>query len=82
MENTMRVRRAQLDLIQLQVVQRLAKNGLTMGAPRYSVIENGHVDPTPDERAALARVLETTEAALFPGLDAASTPSSSEAVQR
>jgi transcriptional regulator with XRE-family HTH domain len=45
---------------------------------RYWRIENDHVDPTADERAALARVLETTEGALFPELAAAASPSEGE----
>lgn len=65
----MRVRRAQLDLIQLRVARRLAEIGQPMSVSRYSLLENGHIDPTAEERAALAQVLETTEDDIFPVTD-------------
>lgn len=44
---------------------------------RYWRIENGRVPPTTDEAAALARALDTTPEALFPGL----APQPNEATQ-
>lgn len=57
----MRVRRAALDLTQVKAA-RLA--GLTM--LRYSRIETGYYDPTPDEQRAIAKALKAKRGDLFP----------------
>lgn len=59
----MRVRRAALDLTQLQA-SRLV--GMTM--LRWNRIENSYLDPTPDERKAIAKVLKAKADDLFPEL--------------
>ena len=63
MENRLRVRRAELDITQFQVAKKIG-----LDHSKLSRIENGYQDPTPDEIAALARVLDTTPAKLFPTL--------------
>jgi transcriptional regulator with XRE-family HTH domain len=63
MTNKLRVRRAELDVTQHDVAQRIG-----IHRDRFWRIENGYTDPTSDEIAALARVLDTTPAELFPGL--------------
>jgi transcriptional regulator with XRE-family HTH domain len=70
MPNKIRVRRAEQDLTQLQVSQRIG-----VSASYLSLIENGHVEPSAELRADLARVLQTTETELFPELAAAAAPS-------
>lgn len=59
----LRVRRAMLDLTQLEVA-RLA--GMHM--IRYSRIENSVFDPTPAERKAIAKALKAKADDLFPEL--------------
>lgn len=76
MENTLRVRRAERRVTQREVAQAMG-----VEVTRFWAIENGHKDPTSEERAALARVLETTEDKLFPQLAAASTPTEGEATR-
>jgi transcriptional regulator with XRE-family HTH domain len=63
MENRLRVRRAELDVTQFQVAKKVG-----VDHSKLSRIENGYQDPTPDEIAALARVLDTTPETLFPSL--------------
>lgn len=63
MENRLRVRRAELDVTQFQVAKKVG-----VDHSKLSRIENGYQDPTPEEIAALARVLETTAHELFPTL--------------
>lgn len=69
MENTLRVRRAEKRLTQWQTAQRLG-----VSQSRVYQIESGQVDPTEEERAALAKLFDVPESVIF--------PSSSEAVQR
>lgn len=75
MKNRLRVRRVELDVTQFEIAR---KSGI--GETRLSRIENGLIDPLDHERAALARVLDTTEDVLFPEL-AASTPAEGEAAR-
>lgn len=63
MENRLRVRRAELDVTQFQVAKKVG-----VDHSKLSRIENGYQDPTAEEIAALARVLDTTPEALFPTL--------------
>lgn len=63
MQNKLRVRRAELSLTQLEVAQRAG-----LHVTKLSHIETEKLDPTEEERAALARVLDTDEATLFPAL--------------
>lgn len=64
MTNELPVWRAKRDRISQRDLAKAA--GIT--ADRYWRIENDHADPTADEIAALARVLEATPEALFPSL--------------
>lgn len=67
MHNKLRVRRAELDLSQHELARRLAKfDGLSRD--RIHRIEREYAEPTEEEIAALARALDTTPDALFPGL--------------
>lgn len=75
MQNELRVARARRPISQLKLA---TEAGLTEN--RYWRIENGYAEPTPDERAALARVLDTTEESLFPEL-AATSPAEGEAAR-
>ena len=59
--NRLRVLRAEQRKTQWAVA--LAAN---INPGRLSLIENSHIDPTPRERAALARVLGVDEAVAFP----------------
>ncbi len=63
MVNRLKVRRTELGLIQLRVAQKVG-----MTAPRLSLIENDLAEPTAAEIKALARALETTPDAIFPGV--------------
>jgi transcriptional regulator with XRE-family HTH domain len=78
MPNNIRERRAKKkEWTQLRVAQAVG-----ISASYLSLIENEHVEPSPALRADLARVLETTEAALFPEPAAvASSASESEATR-
>lgn len=68
MQNRLRVRRAELDITQFEVAR-----AVRIDHSKLSRIENGYQDPTADERAALARVLKTSEEALFPELAGAAS---------
>jgi transcriptional regulator with XRE-family HTH domain len=59
--NRIRVARAEKRKTQIWTAQRVG-----MQASKLSLIENGYVEPTPGERAALARVLGVAETELFP----------------
>jgi transcriptional regulator with XRE-family HTH domain len=67
MENRLRVRRAELDVTQFEIARKVG-----FDTSKLSRIENGILDPTDREAAALARALKTTREALFPQL--ASSP--------
>ncbi len=64
--NRLRVLRAERRITQLALARKTRIN-----PTRISFIENGHVDPTPDERDRLARALKTEVAELFPPADEA-----------
>jgi transcriptional regulator with XRE-family HTH domain len=66
MHNKLRVRRAELELSQHAVAQKI--EGLSRD--RLHRIERGYADPTADEIAALAKALDATAAELFPTLAA------------
>jgi transcriptional regulator with XRE-family HTH domain len=59
--NRLRLARAEKRITQLDTAAAVGMN-----QSRYWMIENGYRDATPDERAALARVLGSTVDALFP----------------
>lgn len=59
----LRVRRAELDVSQIQVA-----SGAGMGLDRFWRIENGVVEPTPAERKAIAKALKAKADDLFPEL--------------
>jgi len=62
MKNTLRIRRAERDgLSQRDLAQRAG-----ISTDRYWRIEKGYVDPTDQERAALAAVLDVDESVVFP----------------
>lgn len=65
MKNRLRVRRAELDVTQFQVAKKVG-----FDAAKLSRIENGLVDPSADDIAALAKALKSTPAELFPTLAA------------
>jgi transcriptional regulator with XRE-family HTH domain len=60
-KNRLRVIRADKRLTQLDTATRA---GVPM--TRYWKIENGYLDPTPEERKAIAKVLRVTESDAFP----------------
>ena len=62
--NRLRVLRAEQRKTQWALAQ-----AADINSGRLSMIENGHIDPTQRERAALARVLGVDEAAAFPPAD-------------
>ena len=64
-----------------KVSQRDLAKAADIQADRYWRIENDHADPTAEERAALARALDTTEEVLFPSLAVASSSTSAEAAR-
>lgn len=64
MTNELHVWRAKRNKISQRDLAKLAD----IAVDRYWRIENDHQDPTSDEIAALARVLDTTPEALFPAL--------------
>jgi transcriptional regulator with XRE-family HTH domain len=66
-KNRLRVVRAEKRVTQIDIAAR-AKIGMT----RYWKIENGYIDPTPAERAALARALKVQESEAFPATAVAS----------
>lgn len=57
---TLRIRRVELDLTQMRTAR---ASGLDIN--RYWRIENGEVDPTPDEQKAIAKALKAKVADLF-----------------
>lgn len=59
--NRLRVLRAERHMTQFQLAN---KSRLTPS--RISFIENGHIEPTPTERAALARAFKVSEPEVFP----------------
>lgn len=59
--NRLRVVRAEKRISQLDTALAI---GLSQS--KLSLIENGYTEPTPEERADLARVLGVTESELFP----------------
>ena len=61
--NCLRVARAERRITQLDLAHRI---GINPG--RYWKIENGYVEPTSQERSALARALKKSVAELFPGI--------------
>jgi putative transcriptional regulator len=63
MENRLRVRRAEQDVTQLELAQKVG-----VSDSQISLMERGHIDPSPEMAARIADVLETTPEALFPGL--------------
>lgn len=65
MENRLRVRRAELDITQFEVAGKAGINHT-----KLSRIENGLIDPTVDEIAAIAKALKATPVELFPTLAA------------
>jgi transcriptional regulator with XRE-family HTH domain len=64
--NRLRVLRAERRMSQMDTAEQA---GLSMS--RYWRIENGYVEPTSPERAALASALTVDEREIFPQLDAA-----------
>jgi len=71
MENTLRVRRAERHVSQLEVAQALTKRGVKISQSRYWQIENGHVEPTEEEQDALAEFFGTQRHVVFPPASAA-----------
>jgi putative transcriptional regulator len=63
MENRLRVRRAEQDVTQLELALKVG-----ISDSQISLMERGHIDPTPKLAAKMARALKTTPEALFPGL--------------
>lgn len=63
--NRLRVARAERRMTQLDLARAAGVSQSTL-----SLIENGYVEPTPDQRADFARILETPETELFPGVAA------------
>lgn len=63
MTNKLRVRRAELDITQHDVAQRIG-----IHRDRFWRIENGYTEPTADEIKSLARALEAKPEELFPAL--------------
>ncbi len=63
MENRLRVRRAELDVTQFEIARKVG-----FDTSKLSRIENGILDPTPDDVAKLAKALKATPAELFPTL--------------
>lgn len=66
MENRLRVRRAELDVTQFEIARKVG-----FDTSKLSRIENGILDPTPDDVAKLAKALNAKPAELFPALAAA-----------
>lgn len=62
-QNTLKVRRAERGVNQFHVA-----DALGCSRDRYFRIENGYVDPTDDERAALCAFFGTTEEVIWPRL--------------
>ncbi len=78
MKNTLTVRRAERSTAQgHKVTQFDVASAVGMSQSQYSLVEKGRVDPTPEQRAALAQFFRVAESVLFPELE-----SSSAAVQR
>ena len=63
MKNRLRVRRAELDVTQFEIAREVG-----FDAAKLSRIENGLVDPSTDEIAALAKALKAKPHELFPSL--------------
>ena len=63
MENRLRVRRAEQDVTQLELAQKVG-----VSDSQISLMERGHIDPSPEMAAKIAEVLDTTPTAIFPGL--------------
>lgn len=63
MENRLRVRRAEQDVTQLELAQKIG-----ISDSQISLMERGHIDPSPEMAAKIAKVLKTTVAAVFPSL--------------
>lgn len=63
MKNRLRVRRAELDVTQFQVARKVG-----FDAAKLSRIENGLVDPSAEDIAALAKALKAQPHELFPSL--------------
>jgi len=59
--NRLRVWRAEKRKTQFELARRTGIN-----QTRISLIENSYVEPSPDDRSALARALKVSEAELFP----------------
>lgn len=64
--NRLRVLRAEQRMTQLTLARKVRIN-----QTRISFIENGHVEPTPEERDRLARALKVAVTDAFPTEDAA-----------
>jgi transcriptional regulator with XRE-family HTH domain len=63
MENRLRVRRAELDVTQFEIARKVG-----FDTSKLSRIENGILDPTPEDVAKLAKALKATPVELFPTL--------------
>ncbi len=59
--NRLRVIRAEKRITQLDTAAKA-----NMGMTRFWKIENGYIDPTPADRAAIAKALKVSEAEVFP----------------
>lgn len=77
MTNELPVWRAKRGRISQRDLAKLAE----ITADRYWRIENDHAEPTAEERAALARALDTTETELFPEPAAATSSTEGEATR-
>lgn len=64
MINTLRVRRAERRVTQLKLAQAIG-----VSQSQISLIENGDVEPTPEQIRKMARFLKAPPAVLFPGLE-------------
>lgn len=73
--NRLRVLRAERRVTQLITAQRAR-----IQPSRLSLIENGHIDGTPEERRRLARFFKLPIGEVFPDAKPADTPQSDEAV--
>lgn len=63
MENRLRSRRRGLDVTQLDLAQKVG-----VSDSQISLMERGHIKPSPELATKLARALKTTRDDLFPGL--------------
>ncbi len=80
MKNTLTVRRAERSAAQgRKVTQFDVALAVGMSPSQYSLVERGLVDPTPEQRAALAQFFGVPESVVFPE---AESSSAAAAVQR